>query len=94
MRAIDPIAASAHGDALWFRRLDCPDAEEALRQYERVEASTPGDELLNAWYAGRRVRLVWLRIELPPDLDAASWSTRWVVVPRGTPESIECWEVV
>ena len=89
----DPIAASALGDALWFRRLDCPAAEDALVEFERIEASTPGDELLNAWYAARRVRLVWLQIQAPPSLEG-DWSTHWEVVPRNTPESIECWEVV
>lgn len=93
MTVIDPIAASAEGDALWFRRLDCPSAEDALVQFERIEASTPGDELLHAWYAERRVRLVWLQIQAPASLEG-DWSTHWEVVPRDVLDSIECWEVV
>ena len=86
MTVIDPIAASALGDAMWWRRSDCPDAEEALRQYERIEASTPGDELLNAWFAERRVRLVWLQL-------GETWRT-WTVHQRLIPDAVECWEVV
>lgn len=88
-----PFAQSVEGDAVWFRRLDYPSADAALIDYERLEDSTSGDELLNAEEAGRRVRLVWLEIQVPPDRDDA-WATFWVVVPRGTDGAIECWEVV
>lgn len=90
-----PFAVSAEGDAIWYRRLDAPAAEDALIDWERREGSPPGDELVNAEGAGRRVRLVWLRI-VPPPVGEDGWSS-WEVVPRPGPDdepAIECWEVL
>lgn len=94
MKPVDPLATSAHGDAVWFRRIDCPAAEDALAQHERLEGSTPGDELLNAEGAARRVRLVWLSAEIPPHDPGEDWMSFWVVAPDGTRDGVECWEVV
>lgn len=96
MTRIEPFAVSAEGDAVWYRRLDAPAAEDALIDLEHREGSPTGDELLNAEGAGRRIRIVWLRLR-PLEGDEGTWTTTWEVVPRPTPAdepAVECWEIL
>lgn len=93
-----PLAISAEGDATWWDRAHHPSADDALAGHEALEGSPPGDELLNAEGAGRRVRIVWMRRALLGDLDAgialeeaARW---WVPCSPDRAGAVECWEVV
>lgn len=95
---------SAQGDATWWPRSRYPSAEAALIRHEQIEGSTPGDELLNAEGAERRLRIVWMH-RVVGDPEGAIWlcTTVFGRLPDFDPASpdrmlesppMECWEVV